>query len=62
MYGWPTARNSHHAARAIETCLNVIAKGAHANDAEAAFCRRGSGYPFARSDPSGHFFLKNSEV
>ena len=36
MYGWPTERNSQHA-RAIETCLNVIAKSAQANEAEAAF-------------------------
>jgi hypothetical protein len=32
MYGWPTERNSQHA-RAIETCLNVIAKNAQANEA-----------------------------
>ena len=36
MYCWSTERNSRHT-RAIETCLNVIANGAHANEAEAAF-------------------------
>jgi hypothetical protein len=36
IYGWPTEHNSRNT-RAIETCLNVMAKGAHANEAEAAF-------------------------
>jgi hypothetical protein len=36
MYGWPTEHNSQYA-RAIETCLNVIAKRGHVNEAEAAF-------------------------
>ena len=36
MYCWPGERSSQHA-RAIETCLKVIAKGGHANEAEAAF-------------------------
>ena len=36
MYGWPTEHNSQHA-RAIETCLNVVAKGGRAHEAEAAF-------------------------
>ena len=36
MYGWPAEHNSQHA-RAIETCLNVVAKGGRAHEAEAAF-------------------------
>ena len=36
MYGWPRERNSQHV-HALETCLNVIAKSAQANEAEAAF-------------------------